>query len=59
MTRIEAKETIFLAKDIQSGTYFQDDIVDSLWLLRTDVLKFIDKIYDDFEKEIKDKNEKS
>lgn len=49
MNRDEAKEIVFFSKEIRSVMYAIDNEVDALWLLRKDLLKHIDKIYEDVE----------
>lgn len=49
MTRDEAKEKAFKCEGFHSGVNYQEHLTDGVWLLRSDVLNFIDKIYDEFE----------
>ena len=49
MTREKVKERIFLHSDIMARTMVVPNEVDTVFLLRRDILKEVDRIYDDFE----------
>ena len=56
MTREEAKQNVFLHTGMDAIEYYSSGFVDGVWILRTDVINFINKIFDEHEADIKDKD---
>ena len=49
MNREEINNKVFLADDMRSVEHIQRYEADTIWILRKDVLKLTNQIYDDFE----------
>jgi len=49
VTREEAKDKIFRLVGIPALESSQDNIVDTIWLNRQGVIRFVDKIFDSFD----------
>lgn len=57
MTREEAKQKVFLHIGMDAIEHYSSGFVDGVWILRTDVINFIDQIYDEHDLEMKAKDE--
>lgn len=55
MTREKALSDIFWNIDIKAIENYNLNIVDGVWLFRTDVQKYVNKIFDDNEAQLKTK----
>jgi hypothetical protein len=53
MTREEAKQNVFLHTGMDSIEHYSSGFVDGVWILRTDVINFINQIFDEHEVELK------
>jgi hypothetical protein len=53
MTREEAKQNVFLHTGMDAIEHYSSGFVDGVWILRTDVINFINQIFDEHEVELK------